>query len=141
MSRQSSLRILLSAVGLAALTSCASAPESQNSAGAPIGAAMHSSVLYPFLVGFDIGCGIAVFPIRLKRRPVPEKLAARFPDLDVIRRSRLKKSTLFEMDPSPELDAVTAEYLQLAEALWAGTEPLVAEPLKDREIFDLLGFD
>jgi light-independent protochlorophyllide reductase subunit L len=69
------------------------------------------------------------------------KTMARFPDLDVIRRSRLKKSTLFEMDPSPELDAVTAEYLQLAEALWAGTEPLVAEPLKDREIFDLLGFD
>jgi light-independent protochlorophyllide reductase subunit L len=69
------------------------------------------------------------------------KTMARFPDLDVIRRSRLKKSTLFEMDPSPELDAVTGEYLQLAEALWAGTEPLVAEPLKDREIFDLLGFD
>jgi release factor H-coupled RctB family protein len=42
---------------------------------------MHSSVLYPFLVGSDIGCGIAVFPIRLKRA-VPEKLAARFPDLD-----------------------------------------------------------
>jgi light-independent protochlorophyllide reductase subunit L len=28
------------------------------------------------------------------------KLAAHFPDLDVIRRSRLKKSTLFEMEPS-----------------------------------------
>jgi light-independent protochlorophyllide reductase subunit L len=26
-------------------------------------------------------------------------------------------------------------------ALWAGTEPLEAEPLKDRDIFDLLGFD
>jgi release factor H-coupled RctB family protein len=37
--------------------------------------------LYPLLVGSDIGCGIAVFPIRLKRA-VPEKLAARFPDLD-----------------------------------------------------------
>ena len=48
---------------------------------APIGAAMTSTVLYPFLVGSDIGCGIAVFPIRLKRA-VPEKLAARFPDLD-----------------------------------------------------------
>jgi release factor H-coupled RctB family protein len=38
-------------------------------------------VLYPLLVGSDIGCGIAVFPISLKR-PAPEKLAARFPDLD-----------------------------------------------------------
>jgi len=66
---------------------------------------------------------------------------AHFPDLDVIRRSRLKKSTLFEMEPSPELAAVQDEYLRLADALWAGTEPLVAAPMKDRDIFDLLGFD
>ena len=51
---------------------------------------------------------------------------AHFPDLDVIRRSRLKKSTLFEMEPSPELEAVQAEYLRLAATLWDGTEPLVA---------------
>ena len=31
--------------------------------------------------------------------------------------------------------------LQLAQALWDGSDPLIAEPLKDREIFDLLGFD
>ena len=66
---------------------------------------------------------------------------ARFPDLDVIRRSRLKKATLFEMEPSPELEAVKAEYMRLAETLWAGTEPLIGAPLKDRDIFDLLGFD
>ncbi|MFB9235541.1 RNA ligase RtcB family protein [Plantactinospora siamensis] len=48
---------------------------------APIGAAMLSSVLYPHLVGSDIGCGIAVFPFPLKRA-VPERLAGRFPDLD-----------------------------------------------------------
>ena len=66
---------------------------------------------------------------------------AHFPDLDVIRRSRLKKSTLFEMEPSPELEAVQQEYLRLAAALWAGTEPMAPESLKDREIFDLLGFD
>jgi light-independent protochlorophyllide reductase subunit L len=69
------------------------------------------------------------------------KTMAHFPDLDVIRRSRLKKSTLFEMEPSPELEAVQAEYLRLAAALWAGAEPLVAAPMKDRDIFDLLGFD
>ncbi|MFX7988806.1 ferredoxin:protochlorophyllide reductase (ATP-dependent) iron-sulfur ATP-binding protein, partial [Acinetobacter baumannii] len=51
------------------------------------------------------------------------KRLAHFPDLDVVRRSRLKKSTLFEMDSSPELDAVTAEYMRLAETLWAGGEP------------------
>jgi light-independent protochlorophyllide reductase subunit L len=68
-------------------------------------------------------------------------LLARFPDLDVIRRSRLKKSTLFEMEPSPELEAVQNEYLRLAATLWAGTEPLTAQAMKDRDIFDLLGFD
>ncbi|MEM6415072.1 MAG: ferredoxin:protochlorophyllide reductase (ATP-dependent) iron-sulfur ATP-binding protein [Pseudomonadota bacterium] len=69
------------------------------------------------------------------------KRLAHFPDLDVIRRSRLKKSTLFEMPPSPELEAVQNEYLQLAARLWAGAEPLKAVPMKDREIFDFLGFD
>ena len=66
---------------------------------------------------------------------------ARFPDLDAIRRSRLKKATLFEMEPSPELEAVQNEYLRLAATLWAGTEPLAPKPMKDRDIFDLLGFD
>ncbi len=69
------------------------------------------------------------------------KTLAHFPDLDVIRRSRLKKSTLFEMEPSPELEAVQDEYLRLAASLWAGTEPLPAEPMKDRDLFDFLGFD
>jgi len=66
---------------------------------------------------------------------------AHFPDLDVIRRSRLKKSTLFEMESSPELEAVKLEYLRLAAGLWAGAVPLEGRPLKDREIFDLLGYE
>jgi light-independent protochlorophyllide reductase subunit L len=69
------------------------------------------------------------------------KRMAHFPDLDVIRRSRLKKSTLFEMEYSPELEAVQNEYMRLAASLWAGTPPLAPDSLKDREIFDLLGFD
>ena len=69
------------------------------------------------------------------------KTMAHFPDLDVIRRSRLKKSTLFEMEDSPELRAVQEEYLRLADKLWMGVDPLSAEPMKDRDIFDLLGFD
>ncbi|NLT56578.1 MAG: RNA ligase RtcB family protein [Actinomycetales bacterium] len=56
-------------------------PDLHPGKGAPIGAAMASTVLYPFLVGSDIGCGIAVFPVRL-RRAVPQRLADRFPDLD-----------------------------------------------------------
>ncbi|EGJ10560.1 MULTISPECIES: ferredoxin:protochlorophyllide reductase (ATP-dependent) iron-sulfur ATP-binding protein [Rubrivivax] len=66
---------------------------------------------------------------------------ARIPALDVIRKSRLKKATLFEMEESPEVLAVQAEYLQLAQRLWDGVDPLYCEPLKDREIFDLLGYD
>ena len=69
------------------------------------------------------------------------KTMAHFPDLDVIRRSRLKKSTLFEMEYSPELEAVQNEYMRLAASLWVGTEPLICQPMKDRDIFDLLGFD
>ena len=66
---------------------------------------------------------------------------AHFPDLDVIRRSRLKKATLFEMESTPELEAVKSEYMRLAAALWVGTKVLEAKPMKDRDIFDLLGFD
>jgi light-independent protochlorophyllide reductase subunit L len=70
---------------------------------------------------------------------------AHFPDLDVIRRSRLKKSTLFEIeatpDEAPQLEAVRREYLRLAGLLIAGVDPLDARPMKDRDIFDLLGFD
>jgi light-independent protochlorophyllide reductase subunit L len=69
------------------------------------------------------------------------KTLAHFPDLDVIRRSRLKKATLFEMESSPELEAVKTEYLRLAASLWAGTDALDATPLRDREIFELLGYE
>ena len=63
------------------------------------------------------------------------------PDLDAIRRSRLKKKTLFEMEADPEILMVRAEYLRLAALLWEGTEPLAPAPLPDREIFEMLGFD
>jgi light-independent protochlorophyllide reductase subunit L len=69
------------------------------------------------------------------------KTMAQFANLDVFRQSRLKKSVLFEMESSPEVDAVQAEYMRLAASLWVGTDPLVAEPMRDRDIFDLLGFD
>jgi len=67
---------------------------------------------------------------------------AKFPDLDAIRRSRLKKCTMFEMDSTdPEVKAVQDEYLACAQRLVDGVPPLLIQPLKDREIFDLLGYD
>jgi light-independent protochlorophyllide reductase subunit L len=66
---------------------------------------------------------------------------AHFPDLDAIRRSRLKKCTIFEMEATPEVEAVQNEYLALAQRMLSNVEPLEAESLKDREIFDLLGYD
>ncbi|WP_439814973.1 ferredoxin:protochlorophyllide reductase (ATP-dependent) iron-sulfur ATP-binding protein [Zavarzinia sp. CC-PAN008] len=66
---------------------------------------------------------------------------AHFPSLDIIRKSRLKKSTLFEMEQSPELDKVLDEYLRLAATLYAGETRYDAMPMKDRDIFDFLGFD
>lgn len=69
------------------------------------------------------------------------KLMAHFPDLDAIRRSRLKKCTIFEMESTPEIIAVQEEYLRLAASLLEDLPEVYAESLKDREIFDLLGFD
>jgi light-independent protochlorophyllide reductase subunit L len=69
------------------------------------------------------------------------KRLAHFADLDAIRRSRLKKCTLFEVDNSAEVEAARAEYMRLAALLWSGTEALDAEPMKDRDIFDFLGFE
>jgi light-independent protochlorophyllide reductase subunit L len=69
------------------------------------------------------------------------KRLAHFPDLDAIRRSRLKKCTLFEMESSPEVELAKAEYMRLAATLWAGTDALDAMPMKDREIFEFLGFE
>ena len=66
---------------------------------------------------------------------------AHFPDLDAIRRSRLKKCTLFEMPDSPDVEMAREEYMNLARKLWAGVEMPEAKPMKDREIFDFLGFE
>jgi light-independent protochlorophyllide reductase subunit L len=69
------------------------------------------------------------------------KTLAHLPALDVIRQSRLKKATLFEMGDSPEVVKVQNEYLRLAASLLAGSEALESRPMRDRDIFDLLGFD
>lgn len=66
---------------------------------------------------------------------------AHFPQLDAIRLSRLKKCVVFEMPDTPELVAVKNSYLQLATDLWDGVEPCLAKPMKDRDIFDFLGFE
>ena len=69
------------------------------------------------------------------------KRLAHFQDLDAIRRSRLKKCTLFEMPDSPDVIKAREEYLSLARTLWAGTPALEALAMKDRDIFDFLGFE
>ncbi len=70
------------------------------------------------------------------------KTMAHFKNVDAIRRSRLKKCTIFEMNPEEDgVMEVQNEYLSLAKKMINNVEPLQAEPLKDREIFDLLGFD
>jgi light-independent protochlorophyllide reductase subunit L len=63
------------------------------------------------------------------------------PDVDAIRRSRLKKKTLFEMPDEEDIVRCRAEYVRLAKLLYDGTEGLAPAPLPDREIFELLGFD
>ncbi|MBK5928700.1 ferredoxin:protochlorophyllide reductase (ATP-dependent) iron-sulfur ATP-binding protein [Rhodobaculum claviforme] len=74
-------------------------------------------------------------------REVGFKRIAHMKDLDSIRRSRLKKKTLFEMPDEEDIVMARKEYIRLAETLWAGTDPLAPAPLEDRRIFELLGFD
>ena len=62
-------------------------------------------------------------------------------DLDAVRRSRLKKCTLFEMEGSPEIEEVQNEYMSLADRLWRGFPAIEAKPMKDRDLFEFLGFD
>jgi light-independent protochlorophyllide reductase subunit L len=69
------------------------------------------------------------------------KTLAHFPDLDAIRRSRLKKCTLFEMEQTPEVAAACDEYKRLAATMWTGCPALNADPMKDRDIFEFLGFE
>jgi len=69
------------------------------------------------------------------------KTMANIKDVDAIRRSRLKKCTIFEMEPTEDVIEVQNEYLSLAKNMLENVEPLEGNPLKDREIFDLLGFD
>src|SRR6056297_999129 len=66
---------------------------------------------------------------------------AHMPDIDAIRRSRLKKKTLFEMPEDEDIVEARKEYIRLAETLFNGTEPLAPDSLPDRDIFELLGFD
>jgi len=66
---------------------------------------------------------------------------AHFPILDAIRLSRLKKATLFEMESTPALEAVKTEYMRLAANLLVGDKHYDCVPMKDRDIFDFLGFE
>jgi light-independent protochlorophyllide reductase subunit L len=63
-----------------------------------------------------------------------------FPDLDAIRRSRLNKCTMFEMEDTPEVEAVRARSSALGAKLVEGVEGFTPDPLDDDEIFNLLGF-
>ena len=69
------------------------------------------------------------------------KRLAHMPDVDAIRRSRLKKKTLFEMDDEQDIVECRAEYMRLAQLLFDGTEGMNPDPMEDRDIFELLGFD
>ncbi|MEQ9040629.1 MAG: ferredoxin:protochlorophyllide reductase (ATP-dependent) iron-sulfur ATP-binding protein [Silicimonas sp.] len=71
------------------------------------------------------------------------KRLAHMPDYDAIRRSRLKKKTLFEMPDEDDILMARAEYVALAEKLWSSVseDPVLPSALPDREIFELLGFD
>ncbi len=63
------------------------------------------------------------------------------PNLDCVRRSRLQKKTLFEMEDSEEVRAVQEIYTGLARTMMNGVPAHMPDPLDDNTIFNLLGFD
>jgi light-independent protochlorophyllide reductase subunit L len=64
-----------------------------------------------------------------------------FPLADSIRRSRLMKRTLFEMEDSEEVEQMREMYTSLALTVLEGNDGYDVLPLGDNEIFNLLGFD
>lgn len=63
------------------------------------------------------------------------------PNLDAVRRSRLQKKTLFEMEETEEVHGVREIYRGLARTMMNGVPALMPDPLDDNTIFNLLGFD
>ena len=73
---------------------------------------------------------------RRPRRP----REAHDPDRDAAT-AELRDVDLLRAGGDEGVEAVQNEYLRLAQNMLDHVEPLEAESLKDREIFDLLGFD
>ena len=69
------------------------------------------------------------------------KRVAHIRDLDAVRRSRLKKCTLFEMDASPEVRGGAERISALADRSGRASSRIEATPMKDRDLFEFLGFD
>ena len=69
------------------------------------------------------------------------KRVAHVPDDDTLRLSRLKKRTVFEMNETPQVAQLQQEYLRLAESLLTDTREFKANPMKDRDLFEFLGFE
>ena len=67
---------------------------------------------------------------------------AHMPDIDAIRRSRLKKKTLFEMADDEDIVLVPRRIHPAGrDAVATAPSRWRPPPLADREIFELLGFD
>ena len=69
------------------------------------------------------------------------KRIAHMPDVDAIRRSRLKKKTLFEMDDDEDIVAVPRRIHPPGRDAVERDRAAGPAPLPDRDIFELLGFD
>ena len=78
------LRQLDDVAGLPGMRACVGMPDLHPGKGTPIGAAFLSEgILYPTLIGSDIGCGMGLWSTDLSARKVrPERLAERLEGLD-----------------------------------------------------------
>jgi release factor H-coupled RctB family protein len=91
--------------GLPGMVRAVGLPDLHPGAGAPIGLALLSRHVWPHLVGSDIGCGVAVWVLRPKRRLNADTIGRRLTGLDRVKDGELDADWAARFD-APSHDAL-----------------------------------
>ncbi len=93
---------------LPGMTRAVGMPDLHPGAGAPIGAAVLGEFVWPHLVGSDIGCGVAVWVLRPKRKLGADRIATLLSGLDQVRDGEIDAGFpgLFGAEPHDALGTI-----------------------------------
>ncbi len=89
------------AAGLPGMIRAVGMPDLHPGAGAPIGAALLADRVWPHLVGGDIGCGVALWVLRPKRRLDAQRAARCLTGLDRVKDGELDQDWASGFDAPP----------------------------------------